>query len=156
VTDDPIENRRKNGGRFQPGNTANPNGRPKGSRNRSTLILGELVDSAGPKLIRRAIKMAMDGDSQIMRALLPLLLSPRRERAIAFELPPIETAADALAASKTILAGAANGAITPAEAAELGRLLELNAKLYELNELEERINSLERERGLGTPGSAVQ
>jgi Family of unknown function (DUF5681) len=163
VTDDAEETgpktaRRRPGGKpFQPGQSGNPAGRPAGSRNRATIVLEALVDKSGPKLIRKAIKMAMEGDASVMRALLPLLLPGRRERPIEFALPPIETAADALLASRLILAGAANGAITPTEAAELGKLVELHAKLTEVVDLESRIAELERERGIGlSEGAAIQ
>jgi hypothetical protein len=155
VTDD-AENagaktaKRRAGGRpFQPGQSGNPAGKPKGARNRQTLILEALVDKSGPRLVRKAIKMAMEGDGAVMRALLPLLLPARRERPVEFALPPIETAEDALRASRTILSGAANGALTPTEAADMGKLLELHAKLLEVHDLEARLAQLERERGIG-------
>jgi hypothetical protein len=151
VSDEPINNSPKNRGQFQKGHSGNGGGRPKGSKNRSTLLFEGLLDKSGAKLIRVAIELALGGDSAVLRALLPLLLPPRKERPVAFPLPPIESAEDALRASETILAGAANGALAPSEAADLARLLEGHAKIYELHALEARIRECERERGIGAP-----
>jgi hypothetical protein len=146
---------RDKSGRFKPGASGNPRGKPLGTRHRTTLMLEAQLDAAGPKLIRQAIKLAMAGDGAVLRALLPLLLPPRKERPAEFPLPAIESAEDALAASRLLVAGVANGAISAEEAAKLGGLLELHAKLLEVHELESRILALEQERGLGG-GVAIQ
>jgi hypothetical protein len=80
VTEDPEKCRpdagrkeRKNG-RFQPGQSGNPAGKRKGTRNRSTLVFEGLLDKAGPKILKKAIALAMGGDTQVLRALLPLLV----------------------------------------------------------------------------------
>ena len=50
-------------GRFAQGNSANPSGRPAGSRNKATLLLlGELQDEA-PKVLAMMIKKAKQGDT---------------------------------------------------------------------------------------------
>jgi hypothetical protein len=113
MSDDPaVKNRDKTAKRRPPGKpleagapSANPHSRPKVSRNRSTLVLEALLDGSDEKLIRKAIRMALSGDPAILRALLPLLLPPRKERAVSLDLPRIYTAADALEASKQILVG---------------------------------------------------
>jgi hypothetical protein len=148
--------KRRAGGRpFQPGQSGNPAGKPKGARNRQTLILEAMVDKAGPKLVKKAIAMALSGDASVMRALLPMLLPARRERPVEFPLPAIATAEDALLASQLILAGAANGVLTPGEAADLSKALTDHARLLELHELEGRLNAIEAERGIGA-GPALQ
>jgi hypothetical protein len=161
VTDDPTkagekqDPKRDGAGRFKPGASGNPRGKLPGTRHRTTLLLEAQLDQAGPKLIRQAIKLAMAGDGAVLRALLPLLLPPRKERPGEFPLPAIESAEDALAASRLLVAGVANGAISAEEAAKLGGLLELHAKLLEVHELESRILALEQERGIST-GVAIQ
>jgi uncharacterized protein DUF5681 len=44
------------GGRFQPGNSGNPNGRPKGSRNRSTSEVEELLDNNEAAIITKILE----------------------------------------------------------------------------------------------------
>ena len=133
---------------FQKGQSGNIAGKPKGARSRATLVLEALVDKQGPALIKKAIAMALDGDSAVLRALLPLLLPARKDRPVQFELPVINSAADAVNASKAILAGASDGVLTPGEAGELGKLLEGHAKLLEVHDLEARLRDLETARGI--------
>ena len=47
---------------FEPGQSGNPAGRPKGSRNRSTLVLEAIFEGEAEKLSRKAIELALDGD----------------------------------------------------------------------------------------------
>lgn len=72
-------------GRFPKGTSGNPSGRVKGTKNRITLArlmleetLRDALTSAGPKLMRKAIKMALAGDDKVMRALLDKMLATPR------------------------------------------------------------------------------
>jgi hypothetical protein len=61
-------NPRKNAARtrgkpFQLGNS----GRPSGSRNKATLALEALLDGEAEALTRKAIEMALEGDTTVMR-----------------------------------------------------------------------------------------
>ena len=136
--------------------SANPTGRPKGSKNRTTVVAEALIDGQAKKIIQTIVGMALNGDSSMLRWLGDRLVPPRRERLVQFPLPPIESGEDALRASQTILLGAANGVLSCAEATELGKLLMDHARLYELHALEGRINALERERGIGALGTSLQ
>jgi hypothetical protein len=68
---------------------------------------------------------------------------PRRDRPVAVELPKIERAADMVTATAALVEPAACGVITPAEAAELGKLIDVHARAIETIELETRIAKLE-------------
>jgi hypothetical protein len=54
-----------------------------------------------------------------------------------------------LTASRLLVAGTATGEITPEEAAQLAKVIELHCKITELVDLETRLEALERERGIG-------
>ena len=43
---------------FQPGQSGNPKGRPRGSRNRATLLAQELLGDEGETIMRKAIELA--------------------------------------------------------------------------------------------------
>jgi hypothetical protein len=49
---------------FEPGQSGNPAGCPRGSRNRSTLALEAIFEGEAEKLSRRAIEMALEGDAR--------------------------------------------------------------------------------------------
>ena len=51
------------GGRFRPGNP----GRPKGARNKATLTIEALLDGESEAITRKAIEMALGGDTTAMR-----------------------------------------------------------------------------------------
>jgi hypothetical protein len=84
---------RQRGRPFQPGQSGNPNGRPKGARNRVTRAVEALIDGQGEALGAKAVEKGLQGDSPMLRALLSTLVPPRRERTVEFDLPKIESAA---------------------------------------------------------------
>jgi hypothetical protein len=47
---------------FQKGQSGNPDGRPKGSRNATTLALETLLDGQATALTQKAIDLALAGD----------------------------------------------------------------------------------------------
>jgi hypothetical protein len=60
-----------------------------------------LIDGQGEALGAKAVEKALNGDSPMLRALLSTLVPPR-ERTVEFELPKIESAADAVKASSAV------------------------------------------------------
>src|SRR5688572_22434082 len=72
-------------GRFPAGVSGNPAGRTKGTKNEMTLAqllleneLREALTKKGPKLMHKAIRMALKGDDKIMRVLLDKMLATPR------------------------------------------------------------------------------
>jgi hypothetical protein len=115
---------------FAPGNP----GKPKGARHRATRAMEALLDGESEALTRRAIEMALAGDSTAMRLCMDRLLPALRERPVAV---------DAVAASASLLAAVAAGEIAPGEAHDIGRLLELHLKALELHDIDARLAALE-------------
>lgn len=93
--------------------------------------------------MRKAIGMAKAGDMVALRLCLERIVPPRKERAVRFDLPPIETAADAVKASTTLVAAVAAGELTIGQAAELGKLVEAAVRAIEATNLERRLAELE-------------
>ena len=126
------------------GNTA---GKPKGTRNRTTLAMEAILDGEAAALTRKAIELALDGDGPALRLCLDRLCPPRKDRTITFPLPAIETAADLTRATSALLQGVADGEITPGEAAELSKLIDAHVKAIEAVDLAARIATLEQAAG---------
>jgi hypothetical protein len=63
---------------------------------------------------------------------------------VLFELPPVSSAADAAKAAAALLKAAAVGDLTPAEASELGKLVEAYVKALEAPDFAERLDKLKR------------
>jgi hypothetical protein len=130
--------------RFKPGQSGNPAGKPKGTRNATTLALETLLDGQATALTQKAIDLALTGDMAALRLCLDRILPPRKDRPVTFTLPPINSAKDAAATVSAVLAAVATGEITPADAGEISRLIEAYVKAFETAELAERLERLER------------
>jgi Family of unknown function (DUF5681) len=134
---------------FEPGQSGNPNGRPKGARNRVTRAVEALIDGKGEALGAKAVEKALQGDSPMLRALLSTLVPPQRERTVEFELPKIESAADAVKASSAVIAACAAGELSPHEARQIMELISTHVRTIEVAELEARVAVLEKKQSPG-------
>jgi Family of unknown function (DUF5681) len=130
--------------RFKPGQSGNPDGRPRGSRNATTLALEALLDGQSETLTQKAIDLALGGDMGALRLCLDRILPPRKDRPVSFTLPSINSAQDAAAIVSSVLTAVASGEITPTDAAEVGKLIDSYVKAYETAELADRLDRLER------------
>lgn len=129
---------------FEKGQSGNPAGRPKGSRNATTVALENLLDGQAEALTNKAVEMALAGDMAALRLCMDRILPPRKDRPVTFDLPSIKSAGDAAAVTSAVLAAVASGEITPADAGEIGKLVEAYVKAFETAELAERLERLER------------
>lgn len=128
---------------FRPGQSGNPNGRPKGSRNATTLAVELLLDGQAKALTQKAIDLALSGDLIALRICLDRILPPRKNRPIEFVMPPIETIADAPRAIGAITSAVARGEITATEAADVSRLVEIYVRAVEASDLDRRLRDVE-------------
>jgi hypothetical protein len=151
-----AKKRRKAGGRpFKAGEpSANPNGRPKGTRNKVTVVAEALIQGQAQTIIQKIVSLALEGDTALLKWLGDRLVPVVKEKPVRFDLPPITDAQSALLASRLIVAGCAAGELTTEQGQELGRVLEQHARLLEVADLEGRLAALEAERGVG-PGAGV-
>lgn len=129
---------------FEEGQSGNPSGRPKGSRNRSTKALEAIFEGEAEALTRKAIEMALEGDTVALRMCMDRLMPVRKDRPITFTLPEIESAADLTKATKALMQGVADGEITPSEAAELSKLVDAHVKAVEVRDVAARLAALEQ------------
>lgn len=139
----PDKTRRQQGGKFAPGVSGNPAGRPAGSRHKATLAVHAMLDGEADKLTRKAIDLALAGDGPALRLCLDRIAPPRKDAPVSFALPPIKTVQDALTASASLLAAVAAGEVTPDEAGRVMALLTAHRTLVETSDLEGRIAALE-------------
>jgi hypothetical protein len=84
---------------FKPGQSGNPDGRPKGAHNRATVAAERLLDGEADVLTRKAIELAKEGDTTALRFCIEWILPTRKDRPVSFEIPPIETVADSVKAA---------------------------------------------------------
>ena len=151
-----------NPGQFQKGVSGNPQGRPRGARNRATMLAEQLLEGEAERLVREAIDRAMDGDVLAMRLCLERILPVLRGRRIQLDLSSDDTApeqaARAIAGAVSATARAmAEGEITPEEAMTVAGIFELQRRAVETADLERRLARLEDEAhsrsGVARPGA---
>lgn len=136
---DNRKNGRNTDGTFTKGNS----GKPRGARHKATQAALALIDGEGEALTRKAIEMALAGDSVALRLCLERLAPPRKDAPVRFDLPTMEGAESAASAMGAILASVSIGDLTPSEAGALAGIVEGYRKTLELTELEARIKALE-------------
>lgn len=133
---------------FRKGQSGNPKGKPKGALNRATRAVQALLDGEAEGLTRKAVEMALGGDTTALRLCLDRLCPPVKERAIDAELALPELTADNLPrAVAMIVETVAAGNLLPGEGQALISMLEGLRKSIELAELEKRIAALEGQGG---------
>src|SRR4029077_9662547 len=129
--------------RWKKGQSGNPTGRAAGSRNRATLAIEALLEGEGEALTRKVIELAKAGDMQALRLCMDRLAPPRKDSPVAFDLPVMKSLSDAVPAMGALVRAVGLGDLTPAEAAELTKMVQAFAKVIETAELEERVRKLE-------------
>ncbi|WP_109313553.1 DUF5681 domain-containing protein [Ruegeria sp. AU67] len=132
-------------GKFAAGNP----GRPKGSRNKYLLAVESLLEDEAEGLARKAIELALKGDTTAMRLCLERIAPPKKDSAVSFDLPLMNSARDAAASAQAVLRAVSQGDVTPLEGAAVMNLVEGFRRVLELSEYEDRINALERAVKLG-------
>jgi hypothetical protein len=131
-------------GRFRPGQSGNPAGKPKGARNRHTRAAELLLDGESEAITRRCIEMAKEGDRAAMRLVMERIIAPRRERPLTFDVPRLRSLADISAAYVRIVESLGKGEILPSEASTLAGIIEAARKSIESEQLEARVQELEK------------
>ena len=124
---------------FTPGNP----GRPKGARNKATLAAEVLLDREAEAITRKAVEMALEGDTTALRLCMERICPPRKERPVQVTLPSTETSGGLVRATAAVIGAVARGEIAPGEGQALSALLEAQRRTVETVDLERRITDLE-------------
>ncbi len=137
---DKTDIKRGTDGKFGPGNP----GRPRGSRNKTTLAAEALFDGEAEALSRKAIELALDGDTTALRLCLERILPAKKGRTVRFELPDEEDQLSSSTVLTELLKAISSGDMSPEEAKPVADILEARRKAFETEELERRLVALEQ------------
>lgn len=130
---------RTSAGQFAAGNP----GKPRGTRHKATQAALALLDGEVGALTRKAVELALEGDTTALRLCLERIAPPRRDAPVQLLLPRMETARDAAIAAGAVLEAVVAGELTPTEGAHLMALVETFRRTLETSELEARVAALE-------------
>jgi len=143
MTKQPETTGQKQKGRFKPGRSGNPAGRPKGARHKSTMAALSLLEGEAQKLTRKAIEEAMGGNMVALKLCLERLVPVAKERPVDIAFPEISDASDLAKLTATLLSAVGNGSIDTSQAASLAKIIEIHRSTLELTEIDKRIKKLE-------------
>jgi hypothetical protein len=134
--------------RFQPGQSGNPAGRPRGSRNKATIAAETVIEAHLEAVTEAQCRKALEGSERAQRFLIARALAPARHRPVTIELPETVTLEGLLAAHETVTRLFAAGELTTEEAKTAADLLESHRRTLELGTLARRLEAVEAELGL--------
>ncbi|MFC0408971.1 DUF5681 domain-containing protein [Roseomonas elaeocarpi] len=130
-------------GRFTPGRSGNPAGRPAGSRNKATVMLDAVAEGEAAEVLRALLARARQGDAQAAGLILARCWPARRGRPVVLSLPSLGAKNGATKAVDAILKATTTGTITPEEAEALVKLVEARQRVAEMPDLVARLEALE-------------
>ena len=135
--------RKQRGRPFQPGQSGNPAGKPKGTRHVALQALDAIGEAAAADVLRRVVEDAKGGDLRAAEILLRRLWPERKGRPTPLELPALDTPAALVKATAAIVEAVAGGDVTPEEGAAVASIVETHRRAIETEELERRLAVLE-------------
>lgn len=147
--------RRPRGKPFEPGNRQGK-GRPRGSRNKQTLLFQGAIDEYGPMIIRKTLKMAMEGDRTAIKLTMERLVPPAQHDRIDLHLPPVRCSADLTKVSAAVIRAAGRGELTIEQAKGVGEMLQIHGRLIEKQDFEHRIVALEQRASVPANDLGIQ
>jgi hypothetical protein len=126
--------------RFQKGVSGNPAGKPRGARDKRTELRALLVPHA-ERLVKKAVELALAGDTTALRICIDRLLAPVKAKDEAVKVGKVTgTLAEQ---GRAVLKAMAAGRITPEQASVIMGAVAAQARIVEVDELERRIAALE-------------
>jgi hypothetical protein len=127
-------------GRWPPGVSGNPGGRPRGARNKTTIAAMTLLEEQSAALTQRAINAALDGDMSALKLVLDRIIPPRRRPIVQLDLDKLDEFHDATEAHRHVVQAALDGGLSLDEAERLSRLVFDHIRALDIAEFEWRAN----------------
>jgi hypothetical protein len=130
---------------FQKGQSGNPAGKPKGCRNKLTILLEsvQIQEGALARILAKATELAEKGNVGAMRIVMSYIFQARREVPGRIDLPSLNSPDDVLAAMQKVASGVAEGELTASEGAEFAKVFQLFLQALGYLDLERRVRALQ-------------
>lgn len=118
-------------------------GRPRGSRNKTTLLAQELLESYSEPVVKKCLQKALMGEDKALQICMDRILPVRRDLPVKLGKVPVRTAADVSKASEIVLQKVAAGELTPAQGQAMAELIDMRRRAIETEEFEHRLKAVE-------------
>ena len=135
-----VNNARVTRGRPFP--RGNP-GRPKGSRNRRTVLVEQLMEGDLEEVTRAVLQAAKGGDIAAAKLVLDRICPVRKGYPVEIQAPKTLDPTGLDEAFVSVIKAMAAGEVSPAEALEISNVLEARRRTIETVELETRLRTIE-------------
>lgn len=138
-----MTNKKRPPGRWKPGQSGNPAGRPPGTG--EVAKIRAAISDRVPELLAALMTRALEGDVGAARLLLERAIAPLK----AAEQPQALTLPDSTLTEqgRAVLAAVAAGELAPGQGAALLAAVGTLARLVEVDELTRRVEALEANHG---------
>ncbi|MEZ5690746.1 MAG: DUF5681 domain-containing protein [Rickettsiales bacterium] len=120
--------KKQRGKQFEKGKSGNPSGRPKGSRNKTTMAMLELLEDEAEEITRTVIERAKAGDMMAIKLVMERICPPRKDLPVYFEIGSVKTIFDLIPAIDKLLQAISAGEISPQDAKVVSELIEQQRK----------------------------
>ena len=124
---------------FQPDQSGNPKGKPLGAKNHATRLAEKLIDGQVEALVRKAVELALSGDTTALKHCLERILPPRRDRPVSLTLPEIKISEDVIKSIATLEDAVGGEEITPSEGKAIIKVIEVYRRTIETVNIEKRL-----------------
>lgn len=131
-------------GKFHKGQSGNPAGKPRGAKNRSSLVAERLFADEIQEICGSVIAQAKAGNMQAAKIILDRVLPPMKDKPVQIDLPKMTSSDDLIKAVECIASAVGSGQISPLEGESIARIIDIHIKALELNEVEKRLSNLEK------------
>lgn len=130
--------------RFEPGQSGNPKGRPKGIVDKRSE-LSQLLRPHAKDLVSKAVELALAGDCQALKLCLERLIPRARDEVIGIDRASddLTKTMDLMVVGAAILKAVMDGDITPEQGRTISNVIEAQRKTIETSELVARIHEIE-------------
>ena len=135
-------------GPFKKGQSGNPAGKPKGARNRATLLALAAMEGELDAIVRSVIDAAKRGDMTAARLVVDKLVPAAKDRPITIDLPQVVDIPTCLQAQATVVDAVASGDVLAGEGQMLSALIENQRRALETQHLEKRLMAIEEKLGV--------
>ena len=130
-------------GRFKPGTSGNPKGKPQGARHKTTLAAMALLSGEAEALTRVAIDKALEGDLTALKLCLDRIIPPSKDHPVDCNLPKMTTVSDLPGFTGALLDAVATGQIGASEGEKLCKIVTAHTQAIQVSDFEQRIADLE-------------
>ena len=132
-------------GKFESGQSGNPNGRPKGSVSKK-IQLSKLLEPHAEELVNKVAELAKQGEINALKICLDRLIPKPKEATVEFELPTgdLSHSGTLLQLGAKIIQSVANGELTISESQKMIQLIQDQCSVIQTAQLQQEIESIKK------------